>query len=240
MKNKSFRFKQFEVFHDKTAMKVGTDGVLLGAWTDFENSQSILDVGTGTGLIALMAAQKNKYATITGIEINKEAAIQAVENVGISKYSDRIKIENSSFQSYVENCDAKFDLIVSNPPYFTSSMQSPDDARTNARHDDILSIIEILRLSGELLTSSGVLSFIYPCEEIGKLEKLIELHGWHVRRRTDVYSTTKSTKPKRVLFELCKSVSDEKSVLDNLWIEKERHLYTDEYVELTKSFYLKM
>ena len=94
MRNKSFRFKQFEVFHDKTAMKVGTDGVLLGAWIDVESSQTILDVGTGTGLIALMAAQRNESATITGIEIDKDAAIQADENVRLSKFSDRVKIEN--------------------------------------------------------------------------------------------------------------------------------------------------
>lgn len=240
MRNKSFRFKQFEVFHDKTAMKVGTDGVLLGAWIDVESSQTILDVGTGTGLIALMAAQRNESATITGIEIDKDAAIQADENVRLSKFSDRVKIENSSFQYYINNCQERFDLIVSNPPYFTASMQSPDDARTNARHDDSLSIIELLSQSDTLLTQKGMLSFIYPYEDIDKLVSNIDLYGWHVKRRTDVYSTTNSLSPKRVLFELSRTVSEEKPIYQTLFIEKERHIYTDDYVRLTKDFYLRM
>lgn len=240
MSNKSFKFKQFEVFHDKTAMKVGTDGVLLGAWTDFSHGHSILDVGTGTGLIALMAAQKNQLAHITGIELNDDATQQAKENVSNSIFKDRIKIINRSFQSYVKMETEKYDMLVSNPPFFIASLQSPDDARTYARHNDTLSIEELLSEGREVLAADGRLSFIYPFDEIETVEKYIGLYHWYVMRRSDVFPTIKSNRPKRVLFELSLSQADANEQYSSFCIESDRHIYTDEYTRLTKDFYLKM
>lgn len=240
MSNKSFKFKQFEVFHDRTAMKVGTDGVLLGAWSDFNQSSSILDVGTGTGLIALMAAQKNQLADITGVELNEDAAQQAKENVSNSIFKDRIKILNRSFQLHTKANTEKYDLLVANPPFFTASLQSPDDARTHARHSDTLSIEELLSESRKVLAADGRLSFIYPFDELETVEKYIGLYSWHLLRRCDVYPTIKSNYPKRVLFELSISKTGDKEQYSSFCIESDRHVYTAEYIQLTKDFYLKM
>ena len=240
MGNKSFRFKQFDVFHDKCAMKVGTDGVLLGAWTDLNGCASVLDIGTGTGLVALMAAQRNIRAEITGIEIDEDAAMQAGENARNSKFANRIAIMRTSFQDFAASTSEKFDAIVSNPPYFTDSLQSPDHARTQARHDGSLTVFELLDKSRNIVSDSGALSLIYPSDGFKQVEMAISDFGWHIRRRTDVFATINSNRPKRVLLELKPSNPSQDPVCSFLRIEKERNVYTDEYVELTKEFYLKM
>ncbi|HYX05427.1 MAG TPA: methyltransferase, partial [Bacteroidales bacterium] len=135
MSQSGFRFKQFTIIQDKTAMKVGTDGVLLGAWTRPEKAASILDIGTGTGLIALMMAQKSK-ALITAVEIDKDAADQAQQNTENSPWHERIQVHQSSVQEFSANFGKKFDLIISNPPYFHQSFKNPGIKRSLARHND--------------------------------------------------------------------------------------------------------
>ena len=245
MSKKSFKFKQFEVYHDKTAMKVGTDGVLLGAWVDLTDAVRVLDVGTGTGLIALMVAQRRRNVEVNAIEIDDEAVIQARENVVRSPFECQIKIEKISFQHFVECCNQKFDVVVSNPPFFIDALHSHDIARTTARHNKALSIYDLLELSNLLLNQKGRLAMIYPANDMEYILKVIEENGWKLLRKTDVYTTVNSNSPKRVLLEMCYNVETDEVIGDEwvenrLYIEKLRHQYTDEYVELTRDFYLKM
>ncbi len=151
MSNSCFQFKQFKINQDRCAMKVGTDGVLLGTWTDVSGVQSILDVGTGTGLIALMLAQRSSAAIISGIEIDGDAAAQAVENVNNSPWREKINIEAVSLQTFTKNTGCRFDLIVSNPPYFNKSLKNPDAQRSVARHSDLLSRQDLLTAADTLL-----------------------------------------------------------------------------------------
>ncbi|NLZ95345.1 MAG: methyltransferase, partial [Bacteroidales bacterium] len=132
MSNNFFRFKQFTVFQEHCAMKVGTDGVLLGAWAKVVDCSTVLDVGTGTGLIALMVAQRNRSSVIDAIDIDKGCVMQAEHNVINSPYSHRIDVHRESFQDFAQQIDTKYDLIISNPPYFKNSLKSPNLARSNA------------------------------------------------------------------------------------------------------------
>lgn len=240
MGNKSFKLKQFEVFHDKCAMKVGTDGMLLGAWAGVDGCQNILDVGAGTGLISLMLAQRNRGAHIMALEIDTAASEQALENVNRSPFFNQIEVKHSSFQHFASTTKMKFDAIVSNPPFFINSLKPDNESRLSARHTDFLSLVDILSLSRQLLTPCGKLSLIYPYDEIANIDNLIEETNWYVHRKTEVYSTPGSTKPKRLLLELGLCHSDGGADIKSLIIEIDRHVYSTEYIELTKDFYLKM
>ncbi|MDO5523707.1 MAG: methyltransferase [Bacteroidia bacterium] len=236
MGNKYFKFKQFTVFHDKCAMKVGTDGVLLGAWADFENRRSILDVGTGSGLIALMAAQRNNMAEITALEIDPEAASQAKENVENSRFKHRISVLPLSFEDFVSSATDKFDLIVSNPPFFVNALLSPDIKRTGARHADSLSVAELFGLSKKLVSETGKLSLIYPFPERENIMSVAEKEGFYLARETAVFSTPASP-AKRVLLEFSPKMP-ENICRNKLIIESNRHIYTPEFGQLVKDFYL--
>lgn len=235
MSNTSFEFKQFIVNHDKCAMKVGTDGVLLGAWAPTDNANRILDVGTGTGLIALQLAQRNPNAKITAIEIDPSAAAQADENVQRSPWSDRIEVICTDFQDY--QSEVKFDLIVSNPPYFMDALKCPDEQRSMARHTGGLNYDLLFRRAAHLLCEQGTISIIIPVEA----EKATVDAAWNNK----LYAThclrvfTKPGKPcRRVLFTF--GFQNKQCIEDRLCIEVKRHEYTPEYIDLTKDFYLKM
>lgn len=240
MRSKSFKFKQFEIFHDKCAMKVGTDGVLLGAWVSVSDCNKILDVGTGTGLIAMMIAQRNRTAKICAIEIDNDASLQAIENVSRSDFASQISILNVPFNDFVNQTDQIFDHIVCNPPYFSKSLHSPNYARTRARHNIDLSVIELIENSKTIMHPSSKLSVVFPFQEWDLVEKSIKENNWKISRRLDVFSTTKSQQPKRILLELTAINNLIVPVFESLCIEKERHVYTEEYIGLTKDFYLKM
>ena len=153
MRNPFFSFKQFTVRHDRCAMKVGTDGVLLGAWADVRHSRSILDVGTGTGLIALMLAQRCPQAQIVGIDIDEAAVGQALENMSASPWAERLSAQCQDVRSLCqEGC---YDTIVSNPPYFVDSLKCPDEQRTTARHTDTLDIPISCRTPPQRASPSG-------------------------------------------------------------------------------------
>ena len=236
MGNNCFKFKQFTVFHDRCAMKVGTDGVLLGAWADVNNCRSILDVGTGSGLIALMVAQRNSSAKITAIEIDTEAALQAKENVGNSRFKERIEVLPLSFQDFVPVAAGKFDLIVSNPPFFAHSLPSPDLKRTDARHANSLILNDFFVLSKELLNDTGTLSLIYPFLERKNIMLVAEKVNFHLSRETVVYPV-RGTSPKRILLEFNAGV-EKKVDRDELVIEEKHHVYTPEFIGLVRDFYL--
>mgnify|MGYP001172762135 CR=1 FL=1 len=236
MSNTHFQFKQFTVKHDKCAMKVGTDGVLLGAWIHTRNSQNILDVGTGSGLIALMLAQKSK-ALIDAIDIDGDACLQATENALASPFSQRINVYHEAFIQYSEHCKKIYDLIASNPPFFIDSLKCPDMKRSTARHSDALTAIDLIENCRHILAPEGRLALILPYEQLGLiLEAAIDCK-LYTCRRTDV-SPHPDAIPKRFLIEL--SPTYQVPTYDNLTIEYEHNQYTEEYKTLTRAFYLKM
>ena len=162
MPNPYFQFKQFTVRHDKCAMKVGTDGVLLGAWAPVQDVKRILDVGAGSGLISLQLAQRNPEAVITSVEIDPAAAAQAQENIQSSPWSNRMEVVCCDFRKY--HPEDKFDLIVSNPPYFVDALRCPDNQRCMARHTSELNYELLFGHSAHLLSEQGVISIIIPAE----------------------------------------------------------------------------
>ena len=218
-------------------MKVGVDGVMLGAWASVENTNNILDVGTGTGLIALMLAQRCS-ATITGIEIDKNAVDQAIENVFQSPWKDRIKIMNQPFQDFADSTTSKFDLIVSNPPYFVNAIKAPDFARNSARHTDLLSHEDLIDNASKLLKPIGRICLILPTIEAEKCKQYALKNGLSCANETFVYPKPE-TKPKRVLLEF--SNSQTLKTIQYLTIENnERHIYSNEFRTLVKDFYLNL
>lgn len=237
MPNPYFRFKQFTVYHDRCAMKVGTDGVLLGMWANISHATKALDIGTGTGLIALMLAQRNSGLEIDAIDINKEAIEQATENIKNSPFRNQITCFHSSLQDFVIKQKEKYDLIVSNPPFFKQSLKSPCENRTLARHTDSLYIEELLELSSDLLSEQGKFSIIYPYGDKELILKLASKNKLHISHITDVIPTP-SSPPKRILVEFSKTETI--PVIDSLVIEKERHVYSEEFIKLAKDFYLKL
>lgn len=237
MPNPYFSFKQFTVFHDKCAMKVGTDGVLLGAWADIENAKTILDVGTGSGLMALMVAQRNPNASICAIDIDSNAVEQAKENVRNSVFSSRITVFQRSLQDFTAVYTDTFDAIICNPPFFENSLKSPDTQRTIARHDYSLPLDELLFSSKKLLSEEGRIALIVPCDKLSKIEAICETLSLFITRKTDV-KPLPNNEPKRILLEISKVKKD--FLEDEIVIETSRHCYSEEYVRLTKEFYLKM
>lgn len=235
MPNPFFAFKQFTIHHDRCAMKVGTDGVLLGAWVNLSNSHRILDIGTGTGLIALMMAQRCNDSNITAIDIDTEAVSQANENIQASPWKDRVIAIQQDIRSFHPN--KSFDTIISNPPYFINSLKSSDTQRNTARHTDTLSAEDLIRKTADLLTEDGYFSIILPTEQIEELIQISERVGLYPSRRTHVI-TRPGLMPKRTLMEFCKRETPFPT--NQLVIELDRHVYSEEYIALTRDFYLKM
>ncbi len=234
MPNPYFQFKQFKINQDRCAMKVGTDGVLLGAWADVSGVQSILDIGTGTGLIALMLAQRSS-AAISGIEIDEEATAQAIENVRNSPWQERINIENVSLQAFMKNTGYSFDLIVSNPPYFNKSLKNPDDRRSVARHTDSLSRQDLIAAAVALLSGTGRLAVILPTAEGLEFILQAETNGLYCSKKTKVIPRPGAME-KRLLLEF--SRTKRICLEDSLLIEIERHCYSEEFRRLTDAYYL--
>ena len=235
MSNNYFKFKQFTIRHDRCAMRVGTDGVLLGAWASVEGVRRALDVGTGSGLIAIQLAQRNPDARIAGIEIDPEAAAQARENVACSPWAERVEVVCGDFKAYAPV--EKFDLIVSNPPYFTDALRSPDARRRTARHTEDLDYGLLFRHALDMLAPGGRMAVIIPMEvETLALGSAIAC-GWFLCRRTNVY-TKPGKKCRRLLLEFCTKPTP--YVVDDLYIEKAEGGYSEEYMSLTREFYLNM
>ncbi len=236
--NTSFQFKQFSIEHDRCAMKVGTDGVLLGAWANIENAKNILDIGTGSGLISIMMAQRNKNAHIVGVEIDKNAALQAQENINNSPWKDRLKIIHQSIQNYTQETLFLFDHIISNPPFF-SVQENKIDARKIARQTLTLNDLDLIDTSIQLLKKEGKLSIILPFTEGNYFINEAAKRNLFLSKKTNVYP--KKDKPiERLLLEFKKS--ETKNILnDSIIIQKEkRNDWTQEYIQLTQAFYLKM
>ena len=236
MSNPYFRFKQFTVWHDRCAMKVGTDGTLLGAWAEVHDRMRILDVGTGTGLIALMLAQRNLEARIDGIDLDADACLQAQENVRQSPFGTRIRIAHTPFQAFASTVTKPYDLIVSNPPYFKESMKCPEGKRRLARHDDTLTLTDLLHTGKSLLTPDGRIALILPFAQRDDLLRTAENEALHTIRETRVISVEGSS-PKRLLIELS-SIHTDTIITDELTLEDRMHQRTTAYRQLTQAFYL--
>ena len=237
-----FTFKQFAVKQDRTAMKVGTDGVLLGAWTTPPvGTSSILDIGTGTGLIALMLAQRFEGCNIDAVEIDMQSSLQAEENFKATNWSDRVEMYNQSIEQFVDSIGEKrYECVVSNPPYFSNSLKCPDGKRTVARHNSSLSLETLLDCSCRALKIDGVLSVVLPVQEGSRLIDLSKDFGFKAERVCRIFPTVNSIEPKRLLIELRLSTEDIACICSDLTIENgERFNYTQDYIDLTKDFYLK-
>ena len=228
-----FRFKQFAVEQDDVAMKVGTDGVLLGAWADCEGAKKILDIGTGTGVIALQMAQRYPKAQVQAVEIDETAAKRARANFDMSPWAERLIVERTAVQEFEPT--EKFDLIVSNPPYFVDSLLPPDARRSTARHTHDLTFEELDKAVTRLLANNGKFALILPITEF---ENYLSITQLHIVRRCDVHPVEGGA-VKRVMGEFARLKPSEIKQED-IAIEKgKRGDYTEEYRALTKDFYLK-
>lgn len=234
MSNNYFRFKQFSILQERSAFRVGTDGVLLGAFADVTDAGTILDVGTGTCLIALMLAQRSG-AEIVAIEPDADSFAEACQNAGNSKWKDRIRIENCRLQDFVPRTGL-FDLLVTNPPYFIDSLKNPDPVKSKTRHNVTMNHNDILESADRLLKKSGRLQLILPYEE-GKvfIDKAAE-YGFCCNSLLKIKAVSSGPVIRMIS---CFSRKRSKVTEKLLTIEKgERHDYTDEYKNLTRNFYL--
>lgn len=260
-----FRFKQFSVDDSQCAMKVGTDSVLLGAWTDYSGCSGILDIGTGCGLLALIAAQQTALQSntlITAIDIDADACRQAEENFRKSQWNRRLQCIHQGLEEFTlnrqhdhkkdadhrksdnkkdadhlsESEDALFDLIITNPPYFINSLKSPHTGRNTARHNDELPLDSLLAYSALLLTDAGKLSIVFPYAESNILINTAQKHALNLSRQL-IIVPKQGKKPNRILLEFTK-VPVHKVETTGLAIRDEEGKYTGEYVKLTEDFYL--
>ena len=236
MSNDYFQFRQFIVHQQRCAMKVGTDGTLLGAWALAPSGRCrILDIGTGTGLIALMMAQRFPESSVLGIDIDPEAVAQATENVRLSPFSERINILQEDLMKFDDTeC---FDAIVSNPPYFVDSLECPDDQRTMARHTVSLTYEGLIRQSFRLLNDDGCLSLVIPSEGRPLIESAASLEGFFLSR-VCLIKTTPRKQPKRQLIEFRKH-SVKELIIEEGIIEDSPNVRSSWYQQLTKEFYIK-
>ena len=235
MSNQSFCFKQFSVKQDKCAMKVGTDAVLLGAWASVEGSHKILDIGTGTGVIALMLAQKST-ASIDALDIDEDSCQQARENIRNSKWKDRIFVHHTPFQNYSSTKDDKYCVIISNPPFFVGSYKSPDNATNTAHHADLLPFQELLNGVLSLLHPEGKFCVILPLKEGEQFIQMAAEKKLFLTKLTRVRTTGYKSTEKGLLMQF--EFNKKQLAEDVLTIESDtRHSYTEEYKQLTKDYY---
>jgi len=234
MRSDYFRFKQFNIWHAKDVMKVGTDGVLVGAFVKCDKAKYILDIGTGSGLIALMLAQKSD-AMISAIDINESACELAEVNVSRSNWQNQIEVINTTLQKY--KAKNKLDIIVSNPPYFRTDVISPNHKRAIARHSIELCSEDIIEFAVNNLSQGGQLVVIYPTEQAEDFILMSKAKGLYLNRRLNIKGNF-NTSVVRVISEF--SNVDSEILESTISIEKEkRHDYSDEFRALTGSYYLK-
>ena len=229
-----FEFKKFTIYHDRCAMKVGTDGVLLGAWAQVGEAKRILDIGTGSGIVAIMMAQRTQ-AHIIGVDIDADAVAQAAENALRSPWAEKIRIIQTDVNEY--NPDFFFDAIVCNPPFFKNALQCPDLRRTNARHTCALSFLELIESVKRLLVDGGNFHVILPSESADEFVMNSWRNDLMLQKQCKVYTQT-GKKPKRVLLCFKKGNCTYSPAQESLYIKNQKNEFTDSYQLLTQDFYL--
>jgi tRNA1Val (adenine37-N6)-methyltransferase len=235
---KPFKFKQFTIYQDRCAMKIGTDGVLLGAWTNISNSpEFVLDIGAGTGVIGLMIAQRCSAENIDAIEIDEDAFEQCVENFETSPWADRLFCYHASLDEFLGEVDDKYDLIISNPPFYSEEVSSGDSVRDQARQNSSLPFGLLLKGVSELLAESGIFALVTPFKEEKRVQEEALKYGLYPVRLMHVKGHP-SSEVKRSFMEF--QFKKTNVLKSELTIEKSRHQYTGEYIQLTQDFYLKM
>ncbi len=233
-----FKFKQFTVNQDRCAMKIGTDGVLLGAWTPLiNNPYNILDIGAGTGIVALMLAQRSNAEQIDAIEIDDAAFEQATDNFEASPWNDRLFCFHAGLDEFMEEPEDEYDLIVSNPPFYTENYKTENKQRDLARFEDALPFEDLVEAADLLLSEQGIFAVIIPYKEEDRFLALAASFELYLLQITRVKGTP-TTEIKRSLLAL--SRIQQTPLIDELTIEISRHVYTPEYIKLTQDFYLKM
>jgi tRNA1Val (adenine37-N6)-methyltransferase len=235
----TFKFKQFSVQQDRCAMKIGTDAVLLGAWCPIDNNPfSVLDIGAGTGILSLMLAQRSNAEQIDSLEIDEEAYEQCVENFENSPWSDRLFCFHAGLDEFVDEPEDEYDIIISNPPFYSEDYKTDSSQRDLARFQDALPFEDLIEATDLLLSENGIFAVIIPYKEEERFIDLcaeVELFPVKVTRIKGSHTTT-------IVRSLLAFKRYELSVLtaDELVVEISRHEYTDDYINLTKDFYLKM
>lgn len=228
-----FQFKKFSITQNNAAMKIGTDGILIGAWANSSESTKALDIGSGTGIISIMIAQRFEKIKIDSIEISKNAIIDAKENIKNCQWKNRINLIKKDFKKFTTN--KKYDLIVSNPPFFINSLKPIDKERSNARHKESLSYQDILEFSIDHLIPKGSLNMILPYIQNEIVIKSAKQVGLHLKRKC-IVSPKPNKDPHRILFEFSKTNCE--TINERLIIEEfGRHQYSKDYKKLTREFY---
>lgn len=238
MSHLPFKFKQFTIHQDRCAMKIGTDGVLLGAWGAIDHEpDSILDIGAGTGVVALMMAQRSKAHVIDALEIDDAAYEQSTENFENSRWSDRLFCYHASLQEFAEEIDDRYDLITCNPPFYSEDYKSKNESRDIARFQDAMPFDHLVACASKLLSTEGKFVTILPFKEESQFIELASKADLHVNNILRVRGNA-SNGLKRSLMEF--SFYENDKVIKELTIETGRHEYTKDYIDLTNEFYLKM
>lgn len=236
--SKPFKFKQFTVNQDQCAMKIGTDGVLLGAWASVnKNLFSVLDIGAGTGVLSLMTAQRSHAKTIEAVEIDADAFEQCSENFENSSWADRLFCYHASLLEFVEEVEDEYDLIICNPPFYSEDFKTDNKSRDLARFNDAMPFEHLIYAVANLLSESGIFSVVIPYKEETDFIELASKVGLFPNRLTRVRGNYAS-EIKRSLLEF--SFKETHTDISELIIETSRHKYTEDYINLTKDFYLKM
>ena len=233
-----FEFKQFSIQQERSAMKIGTDGVLLGAWVSLEkNPESILDLGAGTGILSLQLAQRCHAEIIDAVELDEDAYEECVENFEASDWGDRLFCYHASVQQFASEIEDTYDLIISNPPFYSEDYKTDDIARNTARFTDTLPFNNLALAASQLLSKKGSFALILPRKEEEEFIKLASENGLFPNRICRVKgNSTSEVKRSLISFSFDKT----ETIFEELTIEISRHVYTKDYINLVKDFYLKM
>ncbi|MFL2589345.1 MAG: tRNA1(Val) (adenine(37)-N6)-methyltransferase [Parvicellaceae bacterium] len=231
---KPFNFKKFSIHQNNAAMKIGTDGILIGAWVNVSNKFKALDIGSGTGIISLMLCQRNLNLELDSVELSPDAIMDAKINIENCDWKKRIKLFHQDLKDF--HPDSSYDLIVSNPPYFKESLQPNNSERSKARHQNDLKLEDILKFSKQHLTKDGSLNIILPIEQKSEAIEFAKKYGFSSVRECAVYPKPNKS-PHRILIEFSRS-ENKQMIKESLVIEEAgRHNYSEDYKKLTREFY---
>lgn len=233
--SRPFHFRQFSLFHHRSTMKTGTDAILLGIWTDISNTNEILDIGSGSGIISLFMASRSK-ANVTAIEIDSESVIESKSNFISSKFSNRLNVIESDFNNYSNSTNAKYDLIVSNPPFFTNDLHSPDKRKSRTRHAEAFTFIQLCSGVSKILNQNGRFCVVIPYSQQQQFCKIAQENGLHPSKKLLIFPR-RGVQPNRINIEFCKQ--NNKSIEQNFFImREENNKFSMQYHKTLGDYYL--